>query len=197
MNNQFIVKVKTYIKTKKYISDWNDLIENIDNFIEWDKLKKVRNGKFISSMYIWLFLVPMLKKFLLKIGVHESPFSWDAFFYSAFFFVIGNIIFSMCSPKFIQLYNDYSEYETSRRNLDYLKKILESDFKSEYGNTKKSNIVNNTEKKEENSIFYDDYNQVKKFKIKTRRFCAFAYAMGFSFFTWVIIQNFIWMITNS
>lgn len=74
----------------------------------WQELRQIQRSKFISSMYIWIFVVPVVAKLLFKIEEHLAfdffgqkielvlslPFSWKIFFYCALSFSIANSIVS-------------------------------------------------------------------------------------------------------
>lgn len=80
-------------KKYKYLAK-KEPIKTVDKWVEWEILKKFRNDKFISSMYVWLFVVPIVRKFLSKLNenfpfevngrvyevVLQAPFSWNMFF---------------------------------------------------------------------------------------------------------------------
>jgi hypothetical protein len=38
------------------------MIKNMDNYSTWDNLKKINSSKIINSMYIWIFIVPIVVK---------------------------------------------------------------------------------------------------------------------------------------
>lgn len=203
--NNCIAKISKIEPMKTVFILWRE-------WILWDNLKKRATDKFISSMYIWLFLVPTVKKFLSKLNdsfpievdghVYElmlqSPFSWDMFFYSALCFVIGNCIFYLFSPKFIKLYNNSSEYLASGRTVDYLISILKNDFPNdEY---KYLRLVDTQWDKNPAAVgtrFYDDYDKAKKLGKRYRVICAASYLIGFVLLAIVVMQNIWWMIENS
>lgn len=89
--------------------------------INWSQLEKLNAVKFIQTMYIWVFLLPILVKLILvKLLEHvgESarltifgytfeallslPFSWIAFYFSALAFALANLIFQARCPSIIK-----------------------------------------------------------------------------------------------
>lgn len=116
-------------------------------------------------------------------------------FYAALCFFIGNIIYFLFSPEFIKLYRDYSQYLASERNINYVREVLEKDFKDEII---KPSIINSRDdkfKKDVDNIdFYDAYDKANKLNGATRLVCAIAYVIGLCLFLVVILQNIIWMI---
>lgn len=84
--------------------------------IGWENLKKLQNIKVINSMYIWILIVPVLAKamrliegivdvtifdytFSIDLGL---PFSWYLFYFSAIFFVLGNLMVIIFCPSIIK-----------------------------------------------------------------------------------------------
>ena len=64
--------------------------------LDWNDLRKMGNAKFVSSMYIWIFIVPLIAKAfqyieddVLNFVVFEQvipintnlPFSWTMFYF--------------------------------------------------------------------------------------------------------------------
>lgn len=100
----------------------------------WSFLRSLRTNRLVSSTYIWLIIVPVAAK--AASGLSESlsfevggathsisltlPFSWQIFFLSALIFVIGNILFVVFSPKFIQLYSDFGYFTRLGGRVDQL-----------------------------------------------------------------------------
>jgi hypothetical protein len=106
----------------KYTQDWNDL-------------RKMGNAKFVSSMYIWIFIVPLIAKAfqyieddILNFVVFEQvisintnlPFSWTMFYFSALFLAIGNLIFIIKCPKIIKDHPSYQSYLDEGKQLKQL-----------------------------------------------------------------------------
>lgn len=123
--------------------DKKEVIKWVKEFTYWDKLRSVQNSKIISSTYVWLFAVPILAKFLSKINdsisftfdkkvyefILKMPFSWELFFYSSLFFVLGNIIFIVLSPELIKDFKDYGEFTGSGRTINHLQRYKTEKYK--------------------------------------------------------------------
>lgn len=100
----------------------------------WSTIKTIATQRFVKSMYIWIFLVPILAKAFEQIGspiqlvvfshqfdfVTKLPFSWTLFFYSAVLFVIGNCIFIYQCPLIIRDNHGYSDFRQQGKNIDHL-----------------------------------------------------------------------------
>jgi hypothetical protein len=103
--------------------------------IKWCNLKKIGNTKFINSMYMWIFVVPLLVKafeyvedeklifqiFQQQLPISTSlPFSWSIFYFSALFLAFGNLIYLFKCPKIIKDHPTYQSYMTEGKKLNQL-----------------------------------------------------------------------------
>ena len=99
-------EVKLDLKTSKQAFNQN-----------WERLRKIGQTKFVNSMYIWIFIVPLvaksfefLNKDILRFKIFGEdvafntglPFSWQVFYFSALFFAIANIIIRLRCPMIIK-----------------------------------------------------------------------------------------------
>lgn len=83
----------------KYFEKFLERAKKIE--FNWSQLNQIKDVKIISSMYVWIFIVPILAKVLslvsdiatvtvfnytfeVNIGL---PFSWRSFYFSALFFL--------------------------------------------------------------------------------------------------------------
>ena len=116
------------------------------NSFGWQTLRDIQNKKIITSMYVWLFIVPISAKFLsylespstfivfgkkLTLDL-ELPFSWQALFFSAVFIVVGNIIYLLFSPVLVQEHRNYRDFLDSGKGQKQL-----NDYMDEYTKDKK------------------------------------------------------------
>ncbi len=102
--------------------------------IGWKELRQIQRSKFISSMYIWIFVVPVVAKLLFKIEEHlefdlfgqkielvlSLPFSWKVFFYSALSFSIANSIVLLSCPRIIKDHLSFSGFIGDGKNHEHL-----------------------------------------------------------------------------
>ena len=107
---------------------------SFDEYINWQALKQIRNLKFIKSMYIWIFIVPISVKVLEEVGdiakvtifnhTFEAqltlPFSWATFYFSAICFALANIIFQARCPVMVKSNNDYNDFKKSNMGIEHL-----------------------------------------------------------------------------
>ncbi|MCJ8293113.1 MAG: hypothetical protein MJK15_01785 [Colwellia sp.] len=103
--------------------------------IKWCDLKKIGDTKFVNSMYMWIFVVPLLVKafeyvedeklifqiFQQQLPISTSlPFSWSMFYFSAFFLALGNLIYLFKCPKIIKEHPTYQSYVNEGKKLKQL-----------------------------------------------------------------------------
>lgn len=111
-----------------------------DKYFTWINLKNINSSKFISSMYIWIFIVPIFVKLFELINKEyysfiifgeiipiqlTLPFTLIYFYFSAVFFAIGNIIIKIQCPLIIKENNSYSDYLESGKKLSQLKPYID------------------------------------------------------------------------
>lgn len=207
LNNKYL---QILIKKWRAISKKEPLKKIVDFVNEkklWENLRKIQNSKFINSMYIWLFIVPITKKFLSKLkepfklyGYEfdlQSPFSWDMFFYSALFFVIANVIFFIFSPKIIQFYRDYDEYLISKRDREYLLNLIKKDSEEAYNYVIGCQGDGVNKKASDSELFYKGYDKLNELHKKARVACSLSYGIGFLLFLIVLGKNILWVISET
>jgi hypothetical protein len=106
----------------------------------WCGLRKTGNSKFITSMSIWIFIVPMVVKVFehfsedtiqlvifqqvinLSVGL---PFSWVVFYFSAIFLTLGNVLYQFRAPKIIKDHPSYQSYIEEGKKLKQLAEYSE------------------------------------------------------------------------
>ncbi|AXG72374.1 hypothetical protein KORDIASMS9_04646 [Kordia sp. SMS9] len=104
--------------------------------LNWNKISKLGNNKFIRSFYIYLILIPIITKFLSKadetitlFGIPFDivlPFSWKMFFFSALFFTIANILYSFYAPKIIIENKYFSDFITKHYTFNHLESYCQN-----------------------------------------------------------------------
>jgi hypothetical protein len=106
--------------------------------ILWSQLARLNAVKLINTMYVWIFIVPILAKLLENIGgvvqltifehtfaVHLAlPFSWVAFYFSALSFAAANILLQVRCPSVIKEQQDYSGFRRANRGVEHLDSYL-------------------------------------------------------------------------
>jgi hypothetical protein len=106
--------------------------------ITWSQLAKLNSVRFINSMYVWIFVVPIVAKLLENVGgpvqltifehtfyIHLSlPFSWVSFYFSALFFALANLVFQIRCPNVVKEQQDYSQFRQANRGVEHLDSYL-------------------------------------------------------------------------
>lgn len=101
---------------------------------KWSTLKQLASNRIVQSSYWWLFIVPVTAKILesmdqkLNIRLSESlitftlalPFSWAIFYFSAAWFSIATLLYSVFAPKSIKKYDNYEDWKKSGKNSESL-----------------------------------------------------------------------------
>ncbi|HHC6585924.1 TPA: hypothetical protein ACN322_000749 [Vibrio parahaemolyticus] len=106
----------------------------------WCDLKKIGDTKFVNSMYVWIFVVPLLVKafeyvkddklifqvFQQPIPISTTlPFSWAMFYFSALCLALGNLIYLIKCPKIIKEHPTYQSYLNEGKKLKQLGQYCE------------------------------------------------------------------------
>lgn len=109
-------------------------------YLKWCDLKKIGDTKFVNSMYMWIFAVPLLVKafeyvedeklifqiFQQQLPISTSlPFSWGMFYFSALFLALGNLIYLYKCPKIIKEHPTYQSYIAEGKKLKQLETYCE------------------------------------------------------------------------
>ena len=184
---------------------------------EWTQLVEIQGIKLISSMYIWLFIVPISAKALaLMDGIAPVtvfdyqfelqlalPFSWNVFYFSALFFVIGHLTFNLRCPKLIKQHPTYSSFKGEGKpvwhlsgysqdiGLDYDKFVQEYVDQREMA---EEQPLKGEELKQE--IFWHLVWHAERCRKLAFWVCLISYSLGFSLIAIVIVQNLWWVLTS-
>ena len=183
--------------------------EIIDTYSKWSDLRNIEKLKIVQSMYVWLIVVPLVSKLFSKIEntlvltfaekTYEIdlilPFSWKLFFFAAFLFSIGNVIYILFSPRIVKENKDYGEFTSSGKGYSHLESYVNNnpdDLVSFYL-TKEYREVN---RKTEKDIFWmmhenHDIRQVHA------RYCSLAcYLFGGLLILYIISENIFWVVSQ-
>lgn len=115
--------------------------------ISWKLLSKISKNSFVNRTLIWVVVVPIIAKLFSKlestltIHIQEKlytitlalPFSWSIFYFSAFFFLIGNIIYKISVPIIINDNDSYADFMNEGKGKYELIKYIEKEKLSENG----------------------------------------------------------------
>ncbi|MBB1434574.1 hypothetical protein H5201_09660 [Pseudoalteromonas sp. SG43-6] len=131
---------------------------------DWKVLKKFADIKLVKFSYVWIIIVPILAKLLIKVGdvlpikigdvtfnINLSlPFSWQMFFFAALFFSLAQFIFNLICPEIVKDFENQREFEKDGKTViqlsSYLKGLLLCRNNSNY---KESGVFLNLVKKED------------------------------------------------
>lgn len=185
--------------------------------MDWSRLKSIADIRFVKSMYIWIFIVPVLATALSKVEnlvnvtifgysfelVTQLPFSWTAFFFSAFLFVIANAIYFYHCPNVIKEHSDYSDFKAhGKTKYHLLSYSMELDYSwDEILGTLEGNeaamqelMPLHQEKSEDSSnrnVYWAIQEKADKHKPKARRMASWCYIIAGLLLALVLAQNFL------
>jgi hypothetical protein len=104
---------------KKFIGKILSLIPT-----RWSGIRRIQEIKLISSMYIWIFMVPIAAKVLSRVEEIVTvrifdyqfevfltlPFSWNVFYFSAIFFALATLLHRLTGPRLILDHPTYASF---------------------------------------------------------------------------------------
>ncbi len=189
----------------------NEVKKTLRSFLKWNNFRTIPHTTTARSMYLWFVVVPIIAKALSKtnetvtFAFHNSeftlhlrlPFSWQVFYFSALFFVAGNILFSIFCPKIIQDHASYKEFENAGRTRLHL-----HGYASQIGITLEEQPSLDHYPIELRKEIVDDYLRDTFWNIygtanRSRRFflyfCAASYSLGFCGLIYVALMN-LWFV---
>ena len=107
----------------------------------WSKLRGFGESRILKSSYFWIAFVPLTAKlfrYINNVNIEfikldfELPFSWQMFFWGAFFASIANLIYAFKCPDITKMFENYSEFESSGRGEQQLLNIFAVIFNKSY-----------------------------------------------------------------
>lgn len=182
---------------------------------KWSWLRAVENYRVVKSMYVWLFIVPIAAKataliegtatftvfqyeFQVEIGL---PFSWEAFYFSAWAFVIGNLIVIMRCPKIIMENSDYSAFKLQGKGRTHVFSYWEDiggsaeDFGMMWGMGQvREEYIEVVRESIQADTFWTIYKDAQDFRLIGRVLCLLSYIVGFVLIAFVLLQNLIYVV---
>lgn len=187
----------------------NHLRKFFETKILWGDLRKIKTAKVITSMYIWLFLVPVSTKALANLKnvveitvfgekfeiVLSLPFSWKVFYLSAICFVIANIIFLLRCPRLVRDHPHFDDFQRQGKRLAELA-IYSDDIAFAWGPLaenidKQAQRVPSIDPSDPKHYFWPLYTDANKSRPCSRVMVGLMYALGLVLFSWVAVQNFV------
>ncbi|MGL4748042.1 MAG: hypothetical protein ACRCYF_09960 [Shewanella sp.] len=199
----------------EYVEKYLERVKKIE--FNWSQLNQVKDVKIISSMYVWIFIVPILAKVLslasdiatvtvfnytfeVNIGL---PFSWRLFYFSALLFSLATIIYQARCPKLIKDYPTFAAFDSEGKPEWHMRRYAEDinidyeEFKSDLESSMIEHEGYKYEGKEYvQSVFWNLHWAADKERRKSFSACFASYAIGFLLIIIVFFQNFTWVIRN-
>jgi hypothetical protein len=198
-----------------YIEKLQEQVKQIE--FNWSQLNQIKDVKIISSMYIWIFIVPIAAKILsltsdmATITVFDYtfdvnlglPFSWRLFYFSALFFALATLIYQARCPKFIKDYSTFAAFDSEGKPEWHMRRYAEDinidyeEFKSDLETSMIEYDGYKHEGKEYvQSVFWNLHWAADNERHKSFLACFTSYAIGFLLIMIVFFQNFTWVIRN-
>jgi len=183
----------------------------------WSQLDRIRQIKIISSMYIWIFIVPIVAKILsmtsdvATVTVFEYtfdvnlslPFSWKMFYFSALSFALATLIYQARCPRLIKEYPTYSSFEVEGKPEWHLRPYAQDlglnfdQYKEDHEEAMDENEGSVSQGKEfTQSVFWNLHWKADQERKKMLYFCLASYTVGFILISLVFLQNLVWVIKN-
>lgn len=181
------------------------------HFPSWTVLRFVGNSRWVSTAYLWIFLVPMLVRVLEKLPpevvivllqqewtiVLSLPFSWRVFYFSSVAFALGQLIYWIGCPWIIRDFSHFSHFTSEGRGGEYLERYTtwvasrpgekHPDFYHE-----SLKIVGEAEGSSQ-QLFWSLRRVTERLFPARRIMCTILYAAGLLGITWVLVENFIFV----
>jgi hypothetical protein len=183
----------------------------------WSQLDKIRKIKIISSMYIWVFIVPIAAKILsmtsdmATITIFEYtfdvnlalPFSWKMFYFSALFFALATLIYQIRCPRLVKEYPTYSDFDVEGKPEWHLRPYAEDiglsfdQYKEDHEESMYENDGSVSQGKDfTQSVFWHLHWKADQERKPMLYCCLAAYVAGFILISLVFFQNLVWVINN-
>jgi hypothetical protein len=173
---------------------------------KWSSLAKIERIKIVQSMYLWLFIVPILAKTLAKLedtanlnifgyvfNIHlELPFSWKIFYFSALCFAIANLVFVLRCYSLIKDHSSFADFLNQGKSDRHLSSYAEEaglkliDF--EYNRQYPEEFL--LEGKHLKDPFWGLYERLDTARPSWKLLCSLFYLFGFILISIVFYQNF-------
>ena len=176
----------------------------------------------IQTMYIWLFIVPIIAKVLTKVEETANltifnhtfniqlglPFSWKIFFLSAMSFAAANLIFVLRCYKLVKDHDSFSDFLEQGKSAKHIHQYAEevdypqqSDLSyywedgGEYEGPVEQKYSKEQRLKGEHlkSPFWEIYERTDLSRKGWRAACSLLYLFGFVLISIVLYQN-IWVV---
>ena len=196
------------------------MLEKLRGSFYWEPLSKWPKFKIINSMYLWLFIVPVLAKFMAEVDekviliIFEQkitlnltlPFNLVAFYLAAVSFVLGNICIVLFFPRIFKENKGFGGFLAQGKQYGHLVDYLRDSTKSkEHIQTQISSTYDDAKSLkgdgfEFSDIYSDIYLKVSRHlspqspRLRTMVSCF--YFFGFFLILAVFLENIWYVITE-
>ena len=195
-------------------------MDKIIQIINWQQLRSINKSKFINTMYIWIFLVPIAARLLENVQevatvtifnytfeAHLTlPFSWLVFYFSAIAFATANLIFQFRCPAIVKEHKDYTDFKQANMGVEHLDRYMDQvnlnweglrqllEGQDDYF----SEVAEAANPRQEDGLlrkrFWSIYWVANNHRNIAKSFTLLLYTIGFMLFSIVLIQNIIFVI---
>ena len=171
--------------------------------LDWKKISNISKMKFVKTILIWVVVVPIVAKFFSSIRENQLidfdfvlPFSWVLFYFSALFFLIGNILYNIFVPPIINENRSFSHFLEQGRGKRELVSYLESEKLEDRGTYSELYCDKSLEINSKNEYFWDIWEMSLESKVNIRFFISISYSIGILLILIVFLQNMLFVIEN-
>jgi len=171
---------------------------------KWNNIGKIHGTSIVKSVYVWLFIVPVLVKALSEVPPvvnffvagqtipirMELPFSFLCFYLSAFFFVLSNIIYQLKCPQLIKDHSSWRSFAEQGKSMEHLEHYVDGlritpEEKERAWHVKSSNSPGSPMQDQ----FWAFHNMGERQTPWFRKVAVVFTCLAFSLMAWVILQN--------
>lgn len=168
--------------------------------LDWVKISIISKTKFVQNILIWIILVPILVKTFKNINevcftindvayiINLSlPFSLGIFYFSALFFLLGNILYKIFVPQIIDDNKSFTSFHSDGKGkIQLIKYYEEGDIKNE-NDYVSLYIDENIERNEMSEIFWE----IWELSLDKNKIIRFIISLFYCFAILLIIVTFI------
>lgn len=129
-----------------------DTKSKVNELTQWSNLTRYSDSKFVSSAYVWLFIVPIIAKAASNIGNTftlelssqtlifdlQLPFSWLLLFTAALIFTACNLLYAFFCPDLIKEVRDLGEYKSQGKTINHLLRHMTEEEKQQLQDYKRA-----------------------------------------------------------
>jgi hypothetical protein len=171
--------------------------------LDWKKISNISKMKFVKTILVWVVVVPIVAKILSSFKDYHIinfdfvlPFSWVLFYFSALFFLIGNVLYNIFVPPIINENRSFSHFLQMGRGKRELVSYLESEKLEDRGVYSELYCDKALATESKNEYFWDIWDMSLESKIKVRFFISIFYSLGILLILIVFFQNMLFVVEN-